>query len=327
MEQVPPTSRAQDLTDAAERVARLLTHDDTPDLDVTGLPAGTSPERVAAVDGGSGEVADGHAFLVGAYRGGAVLVKDSGEAREVHVPEPQVVVLDEDTAPELLHRTLEAWDVPATSHRDLGLEATLEALRTLDELRAARNVLHVLGADDMLLLDGALQARDPVPPRSLLQNLLDEAAERGVHVVGVCKSTSQRLGRRPALPAARHAARRQGAADAWSAPLPRPNDGVLARPHAARLNPAQDRVFRFDVAPHSPDANSVLANLRPLATNPGYPGYPVPLALAHNEVHLDEALLQDLRHGIRRETELAGVASTTWDAAFEDFHDVLDLGA
>lgn len=265
-------------------------------------PAAAPPARVAAVDGSSAVLLDGKSFAVGAYRA-AVVALEHGRHAGTRAGAPDVALLARGPAGE-------------------APEAALGALRAACEVAAARAALATLGAGDLLLLDGALAARDATA--RALAEMLDEAAARGAHVAGVAKSTSQSIGGVPVLALAHRAGVASGLAT-WAVEVPAA-PGVRGRSFAARLSAAEPWVFRVDVAPAPGAAPAdALALAATLVGHPAYPGYPSPLAMAHNAATIDEPLARELARAVRRAAEDAGADPTLLALAFEDYHDVLDL--
>jgi hypothetical protein len=322
----------------ARQVADLLadTGAELPRLHALGRA--DAPARVVAVDGSSVSLAESGDLLLAAFRAGSVGI-EKGAAMPPRVPAPEVVLLTRADARAIVAERLEALGLPAHGVPRLDAGSALDALRTLDEMQAALEALEGLDEGDLLLIDGALQARGHVP---LVDCVLARAAERGVDVVGVCKSTSITLGRAPALVVCQLAGR-SVAARTWLAALPAP-PSVRAEVWAARLSPAEERVFRFDVAAASrasadrdapPGASTasarpaadVLAGVAALCGHPAYPGYPSPLAMAHNAVLLNEDARGRIRAAVQEAALQAGVEPRAWEMAFVDYHDVLELGA
>lgn len=306
--------------DVANRVADLLADMATERPRLVPLAPGAPPRRVVAVDGSSVALAESGDLLLAAFRAGTVGV-EAGRPLAPHVPTPEVVLLTREDARAAVAERLEALGLPAHAVPRLDSGAALDALRTLDEMRAALDALETLQRGDLLLIDGALQARGHVP---LIDRVLARATERGVDVVGVCKSTSITLGRAPALVACQLAGR-ASASRTWLAALPTPPH-VRGEVWAARLSPAEERVFRFDVASGRPAAE-VLAGVAGLCGHPAYPGYPSPLAMAHNAVLLNEDARVRIRAAVQEAALTAGVDARAWEMAFVDYHDVLELGA
>lgn len=279
------------------------------------------PRRTVAIDGSSVVLAETGEAALAAYRAGGVALR--GVAPEPATTTPvEIVLIAASDAASVVAERLERAGFAGHALPRLRPEAALDALRTLEELRCGIEALDAMQPGDLLLLDGPLQARGAVP---LIDALLARASERGVDVVGVCKSTSLTIGPVPALVACQLAGR-QSTARTWRAPLLAP-PSVRGETHAARLSPAEERVFRFDVAAADHDAARVLASLAGLCGHPAYPGYPSPLAMAHNAVLLNEDARRRLRGEVHEAALRAGVDERAWELAFVDYHDVLHLGA
>lgn len=306
--------------DVARRIAQLLHDGDEERPRLAALVPAAPPARVAAVDGSSVILAESGELLLGAYRAGCVTL-EKGAPAPARVPAPAAVLLTRTDARTAVAERLEELGLPAHGVPRLDPKGALDALRTLDEMQAALETLERLDEGDLLLIDGALQARGHVP---LIDRVVARAAERRVDVVGVCKSTSITLGRAPALVACQLAGRAFGTRT-WLAALPAPAS-VRGEVWAARLSPAEERVFRFDVASARP-ASDVLAGVAGLCGHPAYPGYPSPLAMAHNAVLLNEDARLRVLAAVQEATLAAGVEARAWDMAFVDYHDVLELGA
>lgn len=307
--------------EVARRLASLLGRmpEGTPRLEAFHLlPA---PRRVVAVDGSNVTLAEGGEHLLGAYRWGRVVL-ERGVQQPAPEQEPEVVLLTPHEGKERVRDALAEAGVPSADLPAMSNAACLETLRALDEMRCAEGSLALLDRGDLLLLDGALQARAATP---LLDRILLAARAKGVDVVGVCKSTSLTIGPVPALVACQLAGR-QFPGKLWLARLPAP-PAIRAPVYAARLSPGEDRVFRYDVAAHDDDAARVLGGLASLAGHPAYPGYPSPLAMAHNAALLNEETKQRLRAQVMEAALRAGALEEAWTAAFLDYHDVLEMGA
>lgn len=307
--------------EAAQRLARLLSDAPADAPRLAPLPEGRAPAQVAAVDGSHVVLAEAGDVVLAAHRAGWVGLS---RGQPVHMgPEPpEVVLLTPESGRALLLERLAAAGARGADPPRMDPGATLDALRTLGEMACALDALEALHEGDLLLLDGPLQARPAVP---LMDRLVARAKERRVDLVGVCKSTSLTVGPVPALAACQLAGRRLREKTWWAELAPPPS--LRGRCLAARLSPAEERVFRFDVSAHDDDAPRVLAGVATLAGHPAYPGYPSPLAMAHNAVLLTEETRQRLRAEVQEAAMRAGVREGAWEAAFLDYHDLLELGA
>ncbi len=314
--------------------ARLATHGSAPPgAEFVPLPPATPPALVAAVDGSSRMLLDGGAFAVVALRAGRVVVRDGEEAAAADSGEVlereavlEVRLLEADSfADEWSERYREATGrLPAEQPPDLA--AALEWLRELAETEAALAALEVLaiagaaGSDapgSLLLLDGALTSPH-APARDALRLVLDRADTAGVTVAAVAKRSSLARNGAPVLPGLM----RDSPDGCWRAPL---DCDSLGRPGAVRLNPASEWAFRLDVA--GGDYGAVAASLAALARDAVYPGYPWPLAQAHNLVIIDSDLTDALRQALQGAALEQGLAPGAWDVLFSDYHAVLDRSA
>jgi hypothetical protein len=263
---------------------------------------------LGAVDGGSAIVLEGAGLCVGAVRASALSWRAGARERE-HTTPLELRILDDALARELDAR------VPGLPPAE-GPAALLDRLRCLREWEQAMGLARDLREGDMLALDGPLAPRDAAPQP--LRDLAAVCEERRIALVGVCKSTSLVLGGRPALLEARRAAR--GVPEPWFTGLP----SHRAQSIAVRFLRGA-RVFKVELLPGA-DPAGVLAKLAPWTRDGAYPGYPFPLALAHNRCALDEAMVEDTAHALRALLAERGVPEEDVEEVFGDFHDVLDRG-
>lgn len=315
------SARARGLDEVTGHLAKLLGDAPREPLHVRPLVTAPAPARVLAVDGSSVTLAESGSHALVAYRAGRIQLDGGRPLAAPPQPVDVRLLADGDVAPlrdALAALGLDAAPLPARP----AAKATLDALRTLQEHAIALVALEGAPAGSLLLLDGALQARASAP---LMDRLVERARARGIDLVGVCKSTSMTVGGAPALSAARLAARPLGATP-WTVELPAP-PAVRGRVILARLSAAEARPFRFDVLARDEDPLRVVAALASLAGHPAYPGYPSPLAMAHNAALIAEPERLRLLADVREAVLAAGVREHDWDAAFLDYHDVLELGA
>lgn len=302
---------------------RLAAHGSVaPGAEFAELAPEVPPALVAAVDGSSRMLLDGGAFAVVALRAGRVVVRDAEEVLEREAT-LEVRLLEADSfIDEWSERYREATGrLPAEQPPDL--QAALEWLRELAETEAALAALEALataGAAEsdapgpLLLLDGALTSPH-APARDALRLVLDRADAVGVTVAAVAKRSSLARDGAPVLPALM----RDSPDGCWRTAL---DCDSLGRSGAVRLNPASEWAFRLDVA--GGDYDAVAASLVALARDAVYPGYPWPLAQAHNLVIIDGDLTDALRQALQGAALEQGLAPGAWDVLFSDYHEVLD---
>ncbi|HVL87973.1 MAG TPA: DNA double-strand break repair nuclease NurA [Candidatus Thermoplasmatota archaeon] len=252
------------------------------------------PGRIGAVDGSVAPVLEGQGFVVSAVRAVAILVED-GRVSAVHGPRA------------LLHVT--AREIDADRRRE-------EA-----EREAAGRLLSFLGPGDLLLLDGALAV-----PDGSHETLVQACQVRGIVVAAVCKSTSALLDGAPLLPAALAQGTRRRPGEAWYADVSHVLKEPGVRSFVARLHAAARQAFRIDLPAAGVAPDEALSRIAATARDPGYPGYPWPLAQAHNRAAIPDSEADDLAHAIRSRALQDGIDAGTWDACFADPHAMLDAG-
>ncbi len=298
--------------------ARLAVHGSVaPGAEFAELAPEMPPALVAAVDGSSRMLLDGGAFAVVALRAGRVVVRDAEEVLEREAP-LEVRLLEADTFADEWSECYREATGRLPSEQPPDLQAALEWLRELAETEAALAALEALaiaGAPgSLLLLDGALTSPH-APARDALRLVLDRADAAGVTVAAVAKRSSLARDGAPVLPALM----RDSPDGCWRTAL---DCDSLGKSGAVRLNPASEWAFRLDVA--GGDYGTVAASLVALARDAVYPGYPWPLAQAHNLVLIDGDLTDALRQALQGAALEQGLAPGAWDVLFSDYHEVLD---
>ncbi|HEX2065811.1 MAG TPA: hypothetical protein VHI93_03265, partial [Candidatus Thermoplasmatota archaeon] len=184
--------------------------------------------------------------------------------------------------------------------------AWAEAWRALREFEAAQRAIANAPPGGMVLLDGALRGL-PAGPQGMADHLAALAEGHGVHLLGVAKRSA--LDRDGASVPHLHAT---GPAGPWRVEVA---PGV----HVAKLHSRAPHAFRIDAA-----EPGLLGALLPLSRDAAYPGYPYPLAVAHNRVALTAGAVVDLKGRLAAAARSAGGAAAA--RLLADFHEVLDRG-
>lgn len=260
----------------------------------------TSRGATVAVDGSHAVLVDNGALWVVAIRVAAVTWPGPASLE----PEATVVTTTPGEAQARIEAHYVAWGLEAPRVRNA--EGFAEALRSLEEAKAAVQAVSNLPPGSLLLTDGALQGLPP-GPQALANRIRDAAQRAGVVAVGVAKRSSLA---HDGLPLAT-ALQRTGPPGTWAVEV---EEGIFV----ARLHPRARHAFRID-APSLAD----VARLLPLCRDAVYTGYPYPLALAHNAVALTNAHARELSRRLWVEVRRAGGAQAA--ALLADFHEVLDL--
>ena len=92
----------------------------------------------------------------------------------------------------------------------------------------------------------------------------------------------------------------------------------------AHLAPAAPYAFRVDVSRSGREEHEVLERLASLALDPAFPGYPYPLARAHQAARVTNYAVADLRRAFRDALARAGMREDDIEVLFQDFHVVLN---
>jgi len=251
------------------------------------IPIEPAPGRICAVDGGSAILFDGGSFTIAAVRAGSVLYDGT---RSVSEDVSSIGV-----------RLFGSSEIDG----DGGFMEPISSWRAGMEEGASIDAIVSLGAGDVLAIDGALIGAGA---GSRTERILTAAAERRVHVVGVSKKTRLVHEGRPAVMNAMLSADACGVSRPWHVPL-MTRSGVTTS--IAMLHPVSTFAFRIDHT--DPGALGVLAAA---SGDPVYPGYPYPLARAHNAVAIHTPTSRGLRSVLAdRCRALDGLG---------EFHEVLD---
>ena len=123
------------------------------------------------------------------------------------------------------------------------------------------------------------------------------------------------------MPASWRAGEQRFSRSPWAVRAPDQGSAAFVT-FVTKLHGGSRVAFRVDVA-SAVDLGKLVA----LSGDPAYLGYPYPLALAHNAALVPEEETEDVRRRIYEATRTKGLAEHDWNLLFEDYHDVLELGA
>ncbi|HEY2302939.1 MAG TPA: DNA double-strand break repair nuclease NurA [Acidimicrobiales bacterium] len=320
---------APTIEDAAARLAALLTYAGgaladperhnlvfEPDIELHALPRTRAPSDVWAVDGGQAVVADARCVQVAVtrasrvrWRDGACALEDEGELR-AHVL---------GCGEERLALTSLALPVRPDAAVDLNL------LRDWGEWEAAGRCVAEADPGGLVLVDGDLQPDWRLPP-SVLGQLLEVAADRGVGLAGVTKHSSLARGGAPLLGRLeREGERLFGPRGMWWAKVATtpPDFGPGLQVLAARLDPDARFAFRVDL-PAGAETEAVLGALSALSDDAAFPGYPYPLSVADRLAACPGWLRDDVRSQLEDGFDRAGVPLDVRERAFTDRHRMME---
>jgi hypothetical protein len=159
-------------------------------------------------------------------------------------------------------------------------------------------------AHRLLLVDGALRGLPP-HAQAMADRIVAAAGARKLVVLAVAKRSGLEHEGVPLVPLLR----RHAPAGCWATEV---QPGTFV----AHLHPRAATPFRVD----APDIGAV-ARLAPLCRDAAYPGYPYPLAAAHNAVAITAAQTADLKASLDAAVRRHGGSAA---GLLADFHDVLD---
>ncbi|MDO8886918.1 DNA double-strand break repair nuclease NurA [Candidatus Oleimmundimicrobium sp.] len=286
-------------------------------------------KKIAAIDGGSVKIANGHSFNVGAYRYGYVLFSSNNLIKE-EICSPIIETLSATNAGKKFSKLyLEiAQEIPEELPK---WNKTLDCLRELKEWTIAEKLLNELDDGDLLLIDGSLRSSKSLPG-ALIERICKKAAEKKINLVGITKRSTFSWGKHsPLLPMIYQIGERAYPKKSWFCPLSNFKENTIATRwfgniYAAKFSPTSKFVFRVDINRFdSTNPKKIMDKLAAISDDPVYMGYPYPLAAIHNRVRIEPHEKEDLYYHLQGLTLKEGVKMEEWEALFSDFHDLLDI--
>lgn len=293
--------------------------------------------KAAAVDGGSATVVKGRSFLIGVYRVGAVIYQ-KGERIDQRIVPLRMEIISQANLSEIYISAFRELTGEEPSEAP-GMDKILDRLRSFSEWRLAQEMLEDMESGDMLLIDGSLKA-SIAPPYNFLLQFTQRARDKGVHLVGVTKTSTLYWGdKAPLIPAVMKRGEKFHPRAKWFCQL---SDRVSHAIHAgeqiqattssyfgkifvAKLKASSGFGFRIDVNRFDPvDADTIFSFLSHLSGDPAFLGYPYPLAAVHNISRITLSEIEDIRYKLQSRAFEKGISTSDWDLLFTDFHEILN---
>ncbi|MFH0815691.1 MAG: DNA double-strand break repair nuclease NurA [Methanobacteriota archaeon] len=283
-------------------------------------------ERSAAIDGGSATVLDCGSFVVGAISAGHAISDAHGACRtDSHIRLIGASHADKKSIyREIFSKAMgaEPTDYPKS------LDSLVGRLRNIAELEEAAKVVSGAPEGSLVMIDGALWAGlgDFAP---LIEKLVKSASQRSVCLAGVSKRSMLYFGYRPLVPYLARLGKKTLGDSLWAYPvaLAEYEGRTFGATYVAHLHPMAQFAFRVDVNPMPGfAADETIAMLAGLSDDPGYVGYPYPLARVHNEVAIGEETRRELQMGLKRTLTSSGGDAALIEEFSRNFHDILDGG-
>ena len=284
--------------------------------------------KVTAVDGGSATVVKGRSFLIGVYRVGSVTYHQGKRIDQKMMPLKLEII----SQANLSEMYVSAYSdlVGEEPSEAPGIEKMLDRLRLFSEWRMAQKLLDELESGDMLLIDGSLKA-SIAPPYNFMLQFTRKAKDKGVHLVGVTKTSTLYWGdKSPLIPAVMKTGERFCPNSKWfcrisDEKLHTTGSSYLGKIYVAKLKASSDFGFRIDVNRFDPaEANMIFSVLSELSGDPAFLGYPYPLAAVHNISRITSSEIEDIRYKLQSRAFEKGITTSDWDLLFTDFHEVLN---
>jgi hypothetical protein len=293
--------------------------------------------RIAAVDGGSATVVKGRSFLIGVHRAG-VVVYQQGKRIEQRIIPLKLKIISKANLSEMYVAAFRELTGEEPSETP-AMDKMLDRLRLFSEWRLTQELLEELAEGDMILIDGSLKA-SIAPPYHFLLQFTQKARDKGIHLVGVTKTSTLYWGdKAPLIPAVMKRGERFHPKAKWFCQLSdRMNRDIhvtdqfhditssyFGKIFVAKLKASSDYGFRIDVNKFDPvDANLIFSYLSHLSGDPAFLGYPYPLAAVHNIARITVAEIEDIRYKLQSKAFEKGISISDWDLLFTDFHEVLN---
>jgi len=284
---------------------------------------------IAAIDGGSCNIVHAHSFCIGMQRSGHLLFKGKNLVGET-ITDPEVTTVSVGTARDIFYKTY--LDLMSELPEEAPLfDQVIGRIRSLREWELAEQLIENLNPGGIILMDGSLRASVSLPHK-LIQRICKKANERGIHLVGITKTSTLYWGKHsPLIPRVKRLGDRVYPKDAWFCCLTDLKKEIgdsrwFGTIYVAKLSSASDYAFRIDInREDEEDPGKILEAIASLCQDPVYPGYPYPLAAIHNRVRITGSEIEDFYFRLQSLALEEGIEMEDWNILFSDFHDLLDV--
>ncbi|MDH4222847.1 MAG: DNA double-strand break repair nuclease NurA [candidate division Zixibacteria bacterium] len=306
----------------------LLLDKDLNQLSFIPIPEMPFEGRIAAVDGGSATVLRTRSFLIGIFRAGYVIFQKGRRIKDKFLPLQMEIISLENKQEKYLNAYQKLVGKPPTEVPEL--DKLLDRLRLFAEWRLVKELLVELEKEDVILVDGSLRA-SIVPPYELLLEVSQAASREKIHLIGVTKTSTLYWGKKsPLIPMVVKTSEILCPKSRWfcrlsDVDLTLKNPNWFGTIYVSKLKASSDYAFRVDVNRFDPaEPQMIFSCLSYISSDPAFPGYPYPLAAAHNRVRIPGSEVEDIKYRLQSKALEKGISSTDWDLLFKDFHEVLN---
>ena len=282
------------------------------------------------VDGGNAMILDGYTlFSVSGIRGGRAVFLD-GKFSPDHTPKPDLRLIS--LSPSNLEKVYTDFyeDIVGEDPQDIPrtIEEGVGRIRTLIEWREVISASETIEEGGVLAFDGSLWAGIK-GSEVLLQRLVEQCRERGIMLCGVSKRSALAYNGMPAIPMIQILGEALAPGYPWyfKLDIEGGQDKLFGEPYVVSLASRSQYAFKVDISlPDGIGAEDLFSKLAGFSNDPGYLGYPYPLAKAHNIVAFSRTEIENIRHLMEREAARSGMDMGKWHLSFQNFHDILDGG-
>jgi hypothetical protein len=289
----------------------------------------SEPFKLAAVDGGSQRILNGGSFIVGAYRAGALVFNGFNLLNYEHEPSPGVKVrsISFENRKELYSEVFQNLVGEAPSEYPRELMLLLQRLRTFEEWSVTAEAMGKLDKGDILLVDGSLKAS--INKLDILfQNMMANAMDKGVHLVGISKRSTLRFNHAPLIRYVKSKGQELFTPNQrWYCEIPdeKGHSQMFGKRYIVKFHPKSLFVFRTDINRlDDTPPGEIFAKIAQYCSDATYLGYPYPLAHIHNRVVINRPIIDDIYYRLQAIALEQGVSHNNWDDLFDNFHDILD---
>ncbi len=282
------------------------------------------------VDGGSAVILDGYTLfnVSGIRAGGAAFVDGKFSSERTNNPSLKLITLSPSNLEDVYsdhHRKIignEPQDIPRTIEEGVG------RIRSLIEWKEVLASAENMAEGDVLSFDGSLWAGIK-GSEVLLERLIELCKSRKIMLCGVSKRSSLAYRGMPAIPMIQTLGEALAPGSPWyfKLDIEGGQDKLFGEPYVVSLASRSKFVFKVDISlPEGVDPSLLFSKLAGYSDDPGYLGYPYPLAKAHNNVAFSRTEVENIKHLMEREAGKMGMNMAKWHLSFQNFHDVLDGG-
>lgn len=288
------------------------------------------PPRIAAIDGGSATIVNGHSFTVDTYRTGYLIFQNRTLVKE-YIESPAIITVSlgnlKDVFVPIYHNLV------GTSPEELPhFDRAVDRIRTLKEWSLAERLIDELGKGDLILVDGSLRSSVSLP-YIMLERIAKKAAKKGIRLIGVTKASTLYWGEHsPLIPVIHRLGERAYANQNWFCPIsnaknqPATDTRWFGHIYVAKLSPKSNFAFRVDINRFDEEKpTTIMATLTGASQDPAYMGYPYPLAAIHNRVRIEPSMIEDFYYRLQSLALEEGVDMRDWETLFAHFHELLDV--